>query len=660
MQAEHRLGLRVLRRVHAHRDRLGVLGSWIVPRTLNPGRLWFLRPGCTPAQVAATLHARGIAHALLGGPGTTPPAARDAAFELLIEDDGAEVVRPFVSDWPIGLPCRIYSTTGLPGFCVGSWTPPTQNSLDGTGFPDEMAVFPPHLSAALLRRAAPGQADFMLPHPEDRFLSFAYRLAYLLGDASGLSSAADGASPTAAPVASPLRGLASAAGLGLPAVLTLEALDEVLARSGWRPPRDVLERLAVHHPWIARRFFAMPGGREAPGFTVFFLRQRAVDAGRAPHIAALLERRGFEILAQVPLDGALRAAAARMVRGGNWGRNGFPESGGDPALLFLTLDLIPRPVGAAEAREQPTLDNGRIHRVKRELRDAVTDGLDPARHYNGVHSSDNSGDAWHIVESLLPDRLASLRAQVAARRTAFATSDEVVADLTGSGERAKVELVRRDGHLAVRKTWRPHALAAMQREVDFLARFASERTELLPPLETGDGWMITPFQDNAFAWRGRAGARLMPLGATRQLGDFIRHLLRHGCDPAELAPERHALIDRTGALRLVGFDGIRQGAEPLPPERATCFAEGRYGRLWYPHTGLSLRSLLHDPPWLQAAKRAVNHPAHRLAAALQGMLGAPRARVTQAIRHHGPRLLRLASAWRRPRAAAPDTGQPAR
>jgi len=646
--------------MHARRHRLGVLGSWILPRVLNPGRLWFLRPGCTPQRIAAALQEAGVAHAVLGGLGATPPAARDATFELLVDDSGADLVRPFVSDWPIGAPCRIYSTTGLPGFCVGTWTPPTDSSPDATGFPDEMAVFPPHLSAGLLRRARRDEAGIMVPHPEDALLSFAYRLAYLLGEGSGLAGDPGDAPAAQPPAAEVLRSLAGAAGLTLPAVLTLDSLDEVLARSGWRPPRDVLERLAVHHRWIARRFFVpdAAAGPEQPGFTAFFLRQRAVEDGLAPRIAALLERRGFEILAEVPLAGELRDAVTRSVRGGNWGRNGFPVAGGDPALLFLALDLIPRPVGKAERREQPTLDNGRIHQVKRELRDAVTERLDAARRYNGVHSSDNSGDAWHIVGRFLPDRLPALRQQVAARRAAFTTPGEVLADLTGSGERAKLELIRHDGRLAVRKTFRPHAVDGMRREMEFLQRFGRERPELLPLLETGDTWLVTPFHENAFAWNGPAGARLMPLAAARGLADVLRYVMRHGYDPAGLAPPRSALIDRTGALRLVGFDDVRRLAEPLPPERSACVASQRYAALWYPHTGLGLHSLLHDPPWLQAAKRAVNHPAHRIAATLRGTLRAPRDRAAQAVRRLGPRLLHLATAgWGRPRRDAPGAGQ---
>lgn len=73
----------------------------------------------------------------------------------------------------------------------------------------------------------------------------------------------------------------------------------------------------------------------------------------------------------------------------------------------------------------------------------------------------------------------------------------------------------------------------------------------------------------------------------------------------------------------------------------------RYGERWFPFTGLTLHSFLHDPPWLQAIKRLVNYPVYLARKSVQQLLASLRAWVKAGLKAWIPVLSRVANnAWR--------------
>jgi hypothetical protein len=620
---------RPARALYIGRRLLGPIGRRVLPALLNPDRRWHIRPDLTAEQFFGELRRRGVAYAVLRGVEELGSSDQAGRLDLLVADQHLSALQDLLSIWPLGRPCSAYSTTGVPGFAY-------RRSRDPERTFDEVAAFPPHLAERILQRAGLLDCGVAVPSPEDRLFALAYRAIYLEGTASGLPSE-DGAAPDsgAASIAHDytdvLSDLAAGLGVELPRPMTMEALDEFLARAGWQPPHDVLERLSVWHPWIARKHFpaVIDGETDAPGFTVFFLRQRAIETGHAPFIADLIECKGFEILASLSLEGGRRDEVARTVRGGNWGQGPWPVSGGEPGIVLVAFDVIPLAVGAAERARYPKLDNARILHVKEAVRGLINDELLPHLRYNPIHSTDNSRAAWHVVNDLLADQKPMLRDAIRRRRDALATREEVLADLTQYGNRARVELIRWGDVLAVKKTFRANAMRFLENEVAFYERFSTERPEVLPVLGRGDNYFILPFFPHQAAQPGFFGGRLprlMPLDAARQLVGFVKHLLDRGYDPVDLAPIKNTLIGRNGRIRVIDFEFVyRHRYAPVRPEKSFCFAgvpngfdgdaparvaylRDPYPTLWYPSVGLSMGSLLHDPRWLQRLKRSIYHP----------------------------------------------------
>ncbi|MCA1775882.1 MAG: hypothetical protein LC676_09820 [Loktanella sp.] len=119
-------------------------------------------------------------------------------------------------------------------------------------------------------------------------------------------------------------------------------LDRDLLTAGWRPPQDMLERLALADPWIRKSLLPTKGPGLPPGLTAFFVRERAVAECFLPRIREVIAEIGFEILTEVELVGDTAEEMRKSTRGGNWGSGPFSVSGGPPRHILLFVGPFER------------------------------------------------------------------------------------------------------------------------------------------------------------------------------------------------------------------------------------------------------------------------------------------------------------------------------
>jgi hypothetical protein len=116
------------------------------------------------------------------------------------------------------------------------------------------------------------------------------------------------------------------------------------------------------------------------------------------------------------------------------------------------------------------------------------------------------------------------------------------------------------------------------------------------------------------------GPALLPLRQVRQLAAFIRECVGHGFDPIDLKPRGgNALYTRSG-VKIIDYEFWRRCDPSTPPEQSYClsglpadydddrpwgliFPFEPYPLKWRRVVGLSPKSFLYDPPWLQQLKR---------------------------------------------------------
>lgn len=548
------------------------------------------------------LNAAGVRYAVLRWFETLPEIAPGEDIDLLVDDEDVETVQAILDEEPGTIPCDLYTVSGLPGTSSKN-----------------MAYYPPPLARQILDRARPTPAGVLAPCPEDHLLSMAYHALYHKGERSGIPPVAGAVAATRDPEHDYVAVLERlAAETGHEVEITLQGLEAFLGARGWRPPRDMLVRLALTNRWLERRMEEAPAERreELEGLVVFFIRERAVALGLEERIVERLREDGFTILHRQTLSDEESARVASLVRGGNWGQGPWPVSGGPPRVVVVGYDLIPSPPTPAEAARYPTLENRRIL-VKIDLRDEINETLAPEERCNVIHSSDNHLEALHYLEAALPGAVERVTAEVTALRARFDSTGNVRRVLTHRGRRAKVEVIEYRGGLAVRKTFRPGFERFAEREAFAMRTFSPHRPEIPPLLEAGSDYVIFPYYQDAIRF---TDGQILPLWVAKQCVDLMRFFWEQGYSMIDFQPS-NLLIHPTEGLKVFDFEFLHR-YETRPATFEACYElaglpddfdgdrprwgagrAGGYRNEWEPFVGLDLRSLLDDPTWLQHLKR---------------------------------------------------------
>jgi hypothetical protein len=320
-----------------------------------------------------------------------PHTAPGEDIDLLVADADLSVVENVLRPEKLGVPCDVYTVSGLP-------------ATDYRG----MAYYPPYLADQILERRVLYKGLVSTPGSADYFLSLSYHAVYHKGPKAGVRSSLENLPLSDSPehdYAGRLTALATECGIDY-GEMTMESLDHCLSQQGWRPPIDILAQLAPGNCWIKRRFFGSSDLDDPVfrGLVVFVLRERAIHLQAEADILEMLRSSGFHILAVKYLRADEVAYAARRIRGGNWGRGPWPISGGGPAVIVVAHDAHPRTVSQTLQQKHALLDNARIPAAKDSIRNALNSRVRRSQQCNVIHSS----DCWkHAVEYLritMPER----------------------------------------------------------------------------------------------------------------------------------------------------------------------------------------------------------------------------------------------------------------
>ncbi len=527
-------------------------------------------------------------------------------LDLLIDDAELAQVQRCLDSGPGLQPVDLYTHTGLP-------------STDFRSLP----YYPPAIARQLLDEAHEHRRLCRVPSPEHHFLSLAYHALYHKGVSSGLpmSQADDGTStPCDHDYAAILRRLGEEAGYHGP--ITLESLDAYLAEKGWRPSHDMMARLARHNKWLGTRLAKESKSDADNGLAVFLLRERGLQRGGVARVKRLLEEVGFCIAEAREFDPVEATVAAQVVRGGNWGPGPWPASGGLPAAIIVAYDHAPLPLNRRQQKKYPFAVNARTL-CKDRIRDEFNRDVPDHEHCNVVHSSDNGHEATEYIRAICRMHADEVLEKVARLKMRQDAPSDVLADVTKSGRRAKIEVMRYEGRLVVKKTFKPQMLHFLEREVRFLTELNGKVSCVPPLVARGETWFMIPFYHDVLAYR-RSSGKLLPLNVAREAINALREIYEAGYALIDASID-NLLVDHDEGLKLFDFEFSHRYAQA--PERfelsydvvgAPADFQGdlpiqgcnSYDRNWRPYVGLSLHSLVNDPPWLQRAKRSIYFTTH--------------------------------------------------
>lgn len=339
---------------------------------------------------------------------------------------------------------------------------------------------------------------------------------------------------------------------------------------------------------------------------IVLLSGASLPEGRHQATLALLNR-GFEIFTEVELP----AEALRGLPGG------FTE-GSHALIAFNPL------MKGQNRRDAAIFKDLELEKAAHLL--AVTVENAPSN-LRVITTAEKAREVAGLL--LQPPHFQELQSLIREKASALETREPVIADLSRFKYRAKVELIDWNGSKAIKKTFRPYALDAMERERAFIEDMSQVSDVPARILAVTHNALVIEFVDNGLQEKRFLGRRLpvpLPLKTVRQLSDFVHMTVSRGWDPLDLTPGNNIMIDRkTGNLRAIDFEFAHRWSAPVEPE-AAYFLSGvpdsstvarplnnameldPYPSKWRPFTGLSKHSFLGDPAWLQRVKRAALHP----------------------------------------------------
>ncbi|MHA1829479.1 MAG: hypothetical protein ACTSX6_12640 [Candidatus Heimdallarchaeaceae archaeon] len=362
-----------------------LLVSRIARKTVNTRR--YLSPMIGIEGFLKQLTSEGVRYVLLRWFEKIPKIDPGEDLDILVHDNDIGRIDTILSKYPGVIPCDIYSASGLPRSQY-----------------QDMAYYPPPLALEILRHRILHNKICMVPSARFYFLSLAYHVLYHKGEKAGYPSSTQGVKVSSSPEHDyyyTLKKLAQEIGIMLPK--TMEELDEYLNSQGWRPPRDTLAKLAVRNIWIRNRFFRKTLHsihEHHKGLVVFIVRERVLELDLSETIYSLLKRNGFEVLFWKLLNSIEVERASKNIRGGNWGKGPFPQSGGRPAIFIVARDPFPLMPGTEILGRHPGLTNKRILKVKEQIREAVNRKLREDEKCNVIHSCDNEDGAIEYIKTV--------------------------------------------------------------------------------------------------------------------------------------------------------------------------------------------------------------------------------------------------------------------
>lgn len=532
-------------------------------------------------------------------------------IDMLIADEDIETLEAILHSKPGIIPCDIYTISGLPGTSYRN-----------------MAYYPPRLSNQIIEESIIFKQFYRVPSPENHFYSLAYHAIYHKGKKSGIpflnvESKYSGLEKYPEhEYADVLRYLAQS--LDIQEEITIENLDDLLERKNWRPPQDILARLDSHDLWVGDSKCISDEIQALKGLTIFFIRQKALDYGVEQVIIDSLSKEGFNILDARIMTTEESLRVKNEIRGGNWGKGPWPQSGGDPSMILVTLDLIPFQPNIEDLVKQPQLSNGRIT-VKSKIRDIINKLLPAEQHCNILHSSDNEQQAWEYLQIALPQECANTKKKVQDLFDVFETDYPVKKILTRLGRRAKIELIEYRNQLAIKKTFRPDCEKYFERELFVCQSFGEECSKIPELIDYGSNYLIFKYYKDTLLFEDRQN-RMLPLAIVKQAMQTLDYFRNKGYAIIDFQPS-NIILDRNTGLKILDFEFLYQYKEK-PDSLQHCYEllgipedfdgdkpdfgpKMSYQKRWEPYVGLSLESLLNDSLWMQYIKR-INYGLSRI------------------------------------------------
>jgi hypothetical protein len=392
----------------------GHSSGYLVSRVARPRRTCHAQRHFIPHYLGlkglfAKFHEQQVDYLVLRWFEELPEREPTGDVDILLADENVDYVLKILRSGPAVRQCDLYTTTCLP-----------ETSYQTVPY------YPTEVARRMLKNARMHRGYCRVPCQVDYFHSLAYHAVYHKGRKSNLPGAENfrTAKRSSHDFTSLLGKMASE--LGIDVEISLRGLHGYLQQRQWSPQPDWFARLAIsapHDRWLAELAASQLPTMDRR-FTVFVIRQSAVDERVHERIISLVEQHGFIPLVRKTLTRAEIEYGTPRTRGGNWGLGPKDHVGGGPAIILAAFDPQPLKSSRKQRKRYPHVTNARNF-MKEQIRQQINREIAPRHPINGVHSSDFGGESHHFLHTFAPElvnevqeKIAVLRGELVQRRMA--------------------------------------------------------------------------------------------------------------------------------------------------------------------------------------------------------------------------------------------------
>ena len=213
--------------------------------------------------------------------------------------------------------------------------------------------------------------------------------------------------------------------------------------------------------------------------------------------------------------------------------------------------------------------------------------------------------AWHTIKNISENLEIELHDISNNKTERYKTKYEIITQLKSSLTRSKLELIKFNGKLCVKKTFRDNALIYLKKEL--LCRSRLTHINISPIIEKGDNYIIIPYYENRINWN-KNNLKLYPLDEARQIMTFMKWINSQGYALLDWNPGV-AIFDKNQGLKFIDFEyftetdyargDFEKSVDFITIQTNDNFIDSHkkstYAKTWYPILGVSYNDLMTKP-----------------------------------------------------------------
>ena len=436
----------------------------------------------------------------------------------------------------------------------------------------QTTVYPRRFSETILNRRVVGTNGVWRPREDDYFRSLAYHAVFHKGLVSGLPIRPGAHVDVVSDhdYLGILQSRAESAGLA-PENITLTGLYTYFEGGPDFPNPDMMDMIVRRNTWLAEvwRDVVASVPEPWPQIAVFVVRERGIP--ELEKIRRKLSRSGFFVAAEKALDSNLAVVFSAEVRGGDWGKGPYPESGGPPRNLIVCFDPYPEPPSESELSAQPLLQNARESQAKSLIRKSRNLKKHPSQWANIIHSSDNGLNAKRYCELVMSsEEIAQLVESASEYAKRCEPPPGVSRRLDSGAVRAVLYESDSNGFATITKVFKPDRLQYFEREL-WVRNQLGTYPGVVPIHERGPHWFSMPRLPLSDLTIGTLTPR-----EVIEVVTFVRHLRAHGIEAIDFLPQNLAR-DEQANLWFMDFEYFQQSPASEKLRGALAFYDSRKG-----------------------------------------------------------------------------------